>query len=310
MDRCPLSCCFAKVTALFDALYGVPLVHDVQVCLPPSKSEEANMPDINGVNGALDTLHLSDDSKTNSTSNPEHTAKHNDARHLIQVQTTAHEGLGVFATQPIPRGTRILCEPLLLPLNGGSDPREILHAFNALPPTSQTRFLELHPFAAPVRKAHVRKYMNKRWDQLSPHDRRIIGIYDANSFEVGVFYLPSRINHSCVPNTHYEFNPRLERGTYHAVHDIAAGEEIYISYIHGGTRVRGWRQERLDVWGFKCNCPACEDSKGGREREERRAELFGLDQKLAMQAAYGTEMSSMQALKTATRLASLLSKRF
>lgn len=255
-----------------------------------------------GANGTQDTLKTSVPEANGHAENDQFS----DARHLIEVQETAYKGLGVFAKELIPRGTRILCERLLLPLNGGEDPREIMSAVERLSDADKKRYFELHPFAAPIRKQHVQKYMKKRWDQVSEYERRAIGIYDANSFEVGVFFLPSRVNHSCIPNAHYEFNPTLERGTYHAVRDIQKGEEVFISYIHGGTRVKSWRQPKLDVWGFVCTCPACENSEEGKKREARRQEMYELDQKLAVQSVYGTEMTPMQALKTATKLASLL----
>ncbi|PMB66787.1 SET domain-containing protein 5 [Beauveria bassiana] len=46
-----------------------------------------------------------------------------------------------------------------------------------------------------------------------------------------LFALLSRINHSCVPNTHWVFNTAIERLTVHAIRHIRAGEQITISYI-------------------------------------------------------------------------------
>ncbi|KAF2800387.1 TPR domain protein [Melanomma pulvis-pyrius CBS 109.77] len=228
-----------------------------------------------------------------------------DARHLIQVQNTPSAGFGVFAIARIPRSTRILSAPLLLALNGGEDPSEILRAVNRLDDADKARYLELHPFAAPVRKDNVKRHTGKHWQHLAEWERNAIGVYDANSFEVGVYFLPSRINHSCIPNVHYEFNPAIQRGTFHAVRDIERGEELLISYINGGSRTRKWRQPKLDMWGFVCQCAACGNDEEGRKRDDRRKEMFELDQKLAKQSAYGTEMTAIQALKAATRLAGL-----
>ncbi|PVI00906.1 TPR domain protein [Periconia macrospinosa] len=228
-----------------------------------------------------------------------------DARHLIEVRDTPESGLGVFAIAPIPRATRILSEPLLLALDGGENPTEILKAVNKLSKEDKARYLELHPFAPPVRKDLAKKHMGKRWEDLAQWERDAIGVYDANSFEVGVYFLPSRINHSCLPNVHYEYNPAIEEGTFHALRDIAEGEELFISYINGGSRLRKWRQPKLDMWGFVCKCAACGNDAEGKKREERRKEMFDIDQKLAKQSAYGNEMTTAQALKAATRLASL-----
>ncbi|KAF2193110.1 TPR domain protein [Zopfia rhizophila CBS 207.26] len=229
-----------------------------------------------------------------------------DAHHLISVQKTPSKGLGIFAEENIPRGTRVIAEPLLLSLDGGSeDPNNILRAFEKLSNKEKELYLQFHGFSCQLRKKGVERYIGKTWSRLSSLQKKVISIYDANGFDVGVFYLASRINHSCIPNIHYEFNESLQKGTYHAVRDIEKGEELYLSYINGGNRTREQRQPKLDQWGFKCNCPACEDSEGGRMRDKRRKEMFELDQKLAMQSQYGTEMNSMEALKTATKLASI-----
>lgn len=229
----------------------------------------------------------------------------NDSRHLIEVQQTPFEGLGVFATAPIPQATRILSEPLLLALNGGENPAEILSSVSKLSESDRAKYLELHAFAPPVRKDLVKKHIGKRWQDLAKWERDAIGVYDANSFEVGVYYLPSRINHSCIPNVHYEYNPAIQRGTFHAIKDIAKGEELYISYINGGSRLKSWRQPKLDLWGFVCTCAACGNDAEGKKREDRRKEMFELDQKLAKQSVYGTVMTAAEALKAATRLAGL-----
>ncbi|XXG94298.1 hypothetical protein Hte_000552 [Hypoxylon texense] len=52
------------------------------------------------------------------------------------------------------------------------------------------------------------------------------GIYGS-----GLFYLYSRINHSCVPNAHASYNPTLKRLTIHAIHNIKAGDQILVNYI-------------------------------------------------------------------------------
>ncbi|KAL4779641.1 hypothetical protein BJX76DRAFT_361620 [Aspergillus varians] len=60
--------------------------------------------------------------------------------------------------------------------------------------------------------------------------QKVLGIYAANAFG-SVFLLASRINHSCIPNIHFAYNPELKKETFHAVRDIASGEELTIMYI-------------------------------------------------------------------------------
>lgn len=99
----------------------------------------------------------------------------------------------------------------------------------------------------------------------------------------------------------------LEKETFHAIRDIMAGEELTITYIGGTNRTRSQRQAELDKWGFRCTCPACDDTLQGRERERKRAELFALDQKLAMNMRVGGGMnkSYRKGLQIAQKMAAI-----
>ncbi|KAL5425474.1 hypothetical protein PMIN04_002531 [Paraphaeosphaeria minitans] len=72
-------------------------------------------------------------------------------------------------------------------------------------------------------------------------------------------YLPFRINHSYIQSVHYEYNPAIERDTFHAIRDIAEVEEAFISYTNGS-----WRQPKLDTWGFVCQCTTCTPDAEGK----------------------------------------------
>ncbi|KAF2034793.1 SET domain-containing protein [Setomelanomma holmii] len=69
----------------------------------------------------------------------------------------------------------------------------------------------------------------------------------------------TRLNHSCLPNA--IFSPSYETGNVDiiAIRDIAAHEEVEISYIcriYYASRTE--RQKLLrDIWGFVCACPHC-----------------------------------------------------
>ncbi|TVY18236.1 SET domain-containing protein 5 [Lachnellula arida] len=138
--------------------------------------------------------------------------------------------------------------------------------------------------------------------------RRVLAVWVANCFG-DVFLLGSRINHSCAPNVHFAYNSALGKQTFHAIRDIEAGEELAIMYINGTNRTRGQRQDELKKWGFRCNCPICEDTSRGRKKEEKRVELFRLDQELATYTRFnfqhGPEDSWKKALKAAQRMAGL-----
>ncbi|KAL3468833.1 hypothetical protein BJX99DRAFT_242626, partial [Aspergillus californicus] len=110
---------------------------------------------------------------------------------------------------------------------------------------------------------------------------------------------------SCIPNIHFAYNPELRKETFHAIRDIAAGEELTIMYINGTNRTRSQRQAELNRWGFQCTCLACEDTLQGKEREKKRAQLFDLDQKLALGMIMSTQASYMKPLQVAQKMAAI-----
>ncbi|KAF9741178.1 set domain-containing protein 5 [Paraphaeosphaeria minitans] len=136
-----------------------------------------------------------------------------DARYLITLNDTPSGGLRVFTTFPIPRATRIPSTPLLPSLNVVEKPAEILAVVNKLSDADRTAYLALHSFAAPCAKT------------LSKAHRKA----------ACMTYLPFRINHSYIQSVHYEYNPAIERDTFHAIRDIAEVEEAFISYTNGCT---------------------------------------------------------------------------
>jgi hypothetical protein len=71
---------------------------------------------------------------------------------------------------------------------------------------------------------------------------------------VGLWILPSLINHSCHPNAR-----RTHVGDHvivHASRDIKAGEEVTFPYFDVLMPV-GKRREAARAWGFECRCDRC-----------------------------------------------------
>lgn len=215
------------------------------------------------------------------------------------------KGLGLFAKAHIPRGTRVIAESAILKAKGGNS-KDIVRAFESLPKSQQNLYLELHGYACEPFKCHVEREMEQDWQQIPDLHRTVLAIYGANSFG-DVFLLGSRINHSCLPNIHFAYNPVLEKETFHAIRDIIAGEELTITYAGGTNRIRNQRQAELDKWGFQCTCPACEDTLQGRAAEEKRAQLLALDQQVAMDIRNGggTDGSYRKGLQMAQRMAGI-----
>lgn len=79
--------------------------------------------------------------------------------------------------------------------------------------------------------------MNQEWEKILQLHCKVLVVWAANSFG-NVFLLGSCINHSCTSNINFAYNSALEKETFHAIHDINAGEELTIIYIDGANRTR------------------------------------------------------------------------
>lgn len=97
----------------------------------------------------------------------------------------------------------------------------------------------------------------------------------------GIFPLTSRINHSCIPNAYFAWNPDLgpsgDKGrlTIYAIVLIPKGAEILINYRTGDfSKTRLQRHTELSYYRFRCICPACEpNTESGRASEQRRGQM-------------------------------------
>ncbi|KAL6983463.1 hypothetical protein U1Q18_016849 [Sarracenia purpurea var. burkii] len=132
---------------------------------------------------------------------------------------------------------------------------------------------------------------------------RILSILDVNSlvedsisakilgkncgyYGVGLWLIPSFINHSCNPNAR-----RLHIGDYmivHASRDIKAGEEITFAYFDVFSPLRK-RREMAKTWGFNCSCKRCKFEESVCGKQEMKEIEMGLDRLEAGAIVYGLE---------------------
>ena len=99
---------------------------------------------------------------------------------------------------------------------------------------------------------------NTRASIAGPISEALGDTYD-QACEGSAFYaLQSCINHSCDPNAHAMKGPEDEDGcaVVLAKRDIAAGEEVTISYIDEALSFEE-RQAALRDYGFQCRCSRC-----------------------------------------------------
>ena len=119
--------------------------------------------------------------------------------------------------------------------------------------------------------------------------------FDANSFGMGkgtrgrdkhgIFLQASRLNHSCIPNAYFAWNPQMSRSgrlTVYAIVPIPKGAEILINYRTSDSfKDKNQRHQDRGHYGFECACPACQsDSDFGRKSDERRERMGVLNDKI------------------------------
>jgi hypothetical protein len=244
---------------------------------------------------------------------------------LWEVRSTASKGLGVFARLPIPRGTRIFSEPPLLALRTDQDSSHIYSSARLLPVVDRKGLLELSTYVTRelniIRWIQALRYtMAEAWTKavsrqpkqqlkgsegegtgLKEHVQ-VLSVFRNNAFHFGgeggisqaVFRNISRINHSCVPNSQGNFHVGMGRFNVHATRDIAANEEVTVSYLPEHGALRESRMEKLRVgYGFECGCRACDmNGEAGQKFEHER--------KLVLQSmeAFSRQVAGDTALET------------
>lgn len=186
-------------------------------------------------------------------------------KHKTEVRRTEHKGLGLFAKEDIPKGARVLAERPLLSIdpNLEVDGQNVLARFRALPAEKQREYLSLYsPVVSSDDATHIWSIFATNAFGLERSD---------GSVAPAICSKAARLNHSCVPNVFCAYNEELDLHTVHAVRDIAAEEELLVSYIPGSYLVRQQRQEELlDRYRFMCVCPSCEVPQEGDDHSEHR----------------------------------------
>ncbi|SPJ88719.1 uncharacterized protein FTOL_12613 [Fusarium torulosum] len=199
------------------------------------------------------------------------TSYENTQSSLCVVQSLPGKGKGLIALKKITTGVRVLIEkPILTTRNAPPailDPI-IARDLKSLSKEKQRQFFSLH--------------------NNFPGKHPFSGIVKTNALPCGsgatvgaVYPTICFINHSCRANAHNSWNETLGSETIHAIQDIEPGQEITISYDHGGpsTSRKPWLKEKF---GFDCDCSVCllpheelEKSDKRRERIQQLDEAIG-----------------------------------
>ncbi|EJD45641.1 SET domain-containing protein [Auricularia subglabra TFB-10046 SS5] len=174
----------------------------------------------------------------------------------LRIVDVPGRGKALVATRPIAAGTPFLREPPLL---------LSLQKLDALTVANFERLTE--PMHAKCAAAYDALHNCKPY--AGPHVSRRHGILRTNGWKVtfaenlgdrtfsAVMQIMSRANHSCAPNTSFNWEWQKYQATYTALRDIAAGEEITVSYIDDKKPKSERRKELKEKYFFKCTCERC-----------------------------------------------------
>lgn len=74
----------------------------------------------------------------------------------------------------------------------------------------------------------------------------------------------ARLNHSCLPNAHFEYDELLGRLTVYAIHNIEQGHEILVSYMSRDWHITTTNRKATlkEHYKFTCRCQPCEGGAG------------------------------------------------
>ena len=180
------------------------------------------------------------------------------------------KGQGVYASEDIPRGTRILVDKPFFVVTKPYNLSTIMDKFEHMSFTRRKSYMQ---FSCPDRPDDK---------QMSDVSR----IFEANCFNIGysaaIFQTGTRFNHSCLPNTYYSWSEARQELVFQAMIDVKQEEELTIAYGRSFLSHRERRSE-LRNYNFRCTCPACQlDTPFGQASESRRLIMKALDEQIYM----------------------------
>ncbi|KAI1359056.1 hypothetical protein F5Y08DRAFT_320535 [Xylaria arbuscula] len=186
---------------------------------------------------------------------------------LISVGNAGAKGRGTFAKSLIRSGTLLTDEPPLLKIpyehpNSIRYNLRVLESFSQLTDNDKATFLALSMNSGEFTK--IRGFFLVNHINMTERDVAICAIFNTNAVRMGhdsnanigsgVFLKHCRMNHSCAPNASYAVHGASGHMRVRAHRDIAAAEEVLVSYT--GDLIQS-KQERRKDFNFDCKCHIC-----------------------------------------------------
>ncbi|KAK3081055.1 hypothetical protein LTS18_010677 [Coniosporium uncinatum] len=222
------------------------------------------------------------------------TYRDNKRSSLFEIKGASGKGLGVFAIEPLPCGTRLLTDKPLMRLSEDEyrnvDYKNVLAKFNALSAEDRTKYKsiysksEFRSYWQTAIEDQIRLGNSDPKEHLSiPDQAAVMAVFETNTIQhedggAYVCHLSSRMNHSCSANAIMIWNSNLDAQTVHLIRDVKKHEEITVAYFND-LQTRQMRRETLEShFGYACRCPACDPLDSSHtESEFRRARILNLD---------------------------------
>jgi hypothetical protein len=208
------------------------------------------------------------------------------------IQEIPGKGVGLVATDKIPRGTRILSEEPIITIPDDAPDMEYLKSSIAkqvarLSPAQREAFLSL---------PSIYPFTNDAEHYLGIVRTVTLPIGE-DGVDGGIFLEACRINHACDNNAQKSWNSNIKRHTVTALRDIEAGEEITIFYLAKLTN-RAERQAALRAkFGFTCACRLCSLPAAESDESDRR-----LDQILRLEGMISRSTMDMSFISSPLRV--------
>ena len=216
--------------------------------------------------------------------------------HCWHIAALNGKGLGVVATRIIGRGERIMAESPLATCSKHprrrQDARVFARAVDRLLPAQRAAFYDLSQseLVYGTRKTAEGVWRSNAFPTVEHDDGRT---------EAAVFAQVCRLNHACAPNAHVAWSMSRAEQTVHAIREIAAGDEITVSYAAPGTECAARRLHLRNTFGFECDCSLCALTGAEMQASDvRQARLGELSALLARSPSSGASSAQTVGLVT------------
>lgn len=210
----------------------------------------------------------------------------------VFVQASVGAGFGLFAAKDFKVGELVLAEEpfVVLPSKATSEEqveKELTKIIENLDETKRVLFWSFSD-------KHIPKASNSK--------RTVKGIVETNGLpmgdrirdripsKAGMYQFLCRLNHSCRPNVHHQWNSLLKRQTIYAIRSIKAGEELFTAYFDCSGLTSQQRQcLTLAKWNFVCKCVKCTQTNALLiQSDKKQTEIAALDEAIPLMAMLNT----------------------